>query len=239
MKKLFLIITAVLYTLPLSAGFEGAGEDYRASRFEAALQSYEELLKNGTGSPELYYNIGNSYFKLGSYGPAVLYYTKAFNLNPRDADIRKNLTLALNVTGQALGAPNVPEVFYYAAHFFSIDELKAIAALSAWAGALCFIFWLFKRRLLVVCIISFAVFTASSLWAVVLKTSIKNKAVIIKPGVELKSGPGQNFPASAAVGEGYTVKILDEKDNWLHVTVYPGLEDGWTDENSIVLLEEI
>ncbi len=240
MKKLILILMLALIPLSLRAGLEEANNFYRASRFDMALQEYLQVLKTDRQtSPYLYYNIGNCYFKLERYGSAVLFYKKAFSLAPRDNDIRKNLSLALSMTGQSLISPGVPEVLHRAVYFFSSAELKGLTIVFLWAFSLTFAFWLFKRKMLALNIILFALFVTFGAWYFVSARALKDTAVTVAASAELRSGPGVNFPTSATAAEGYSLHILDKKDNWVNVKVKDGAEEGWVDENSIVNLEDI
>jgi tetratricopeptide (TPR) repeat protein len=58
------------------------------------LESYLSIRDAGYESGELYYNIGNAYFKLGDLGRAIVNYERAVKLMPRDEDARANLELA-------------------------------------------------------------------------------------------------------------------------------------------------
>ena len=71
---------------------------YQEGDFEAALASYTRLVEAGFESGEVYYNIGNTYFKLGDVAQAILYYERARRLLPGDEDVQANLDLARSLT---------------------------------------------------------------------------------------------------------------------------------------------
>ena len=73
--------------------FERGNQLYEAGEFEEAVNLYEEAVERGAVAPELFYNLGNAYYKSGSLGKAVLYYERSLRLAPRDEDARANLTL--------------------------------------------------------------------------------------------------------------------------------------------------
>lgn len=141
----------------------------RKENFNTALQNYLNLEKNADpkfGNGKLYYNIANSFFQLSEYPWAVLYYNKAINLMPRNEEVRRNLSIALN----KLNLPKLEENNVYHSLFFfhyllSVPEqlqsffisgllLLALLSLYIWkwhplikygialAGAVCFIFLL-------------------------------------------------------------------------------------------------
>ncbi|MBT8395359.1 MAG: tetratricopeptide repeat protein [Gemmatimonadetes bacterium] len=71
---------------------------YQENDFAGALEAYASVLEAGLESPSLHYNLGNSYFKIGDLGRAILSYERALRLNPGDPDIRANLELARSLT---------------------------------------------------------------------------------------------------------------------------------------------
>ena len=76
------------------SGFTAAAEAYKAEDYDKAAAAYEEVLRGGKESGALYYNLGNSYFKKGSLGKAILNYERARRLVPRDGDLNFNLEYA-------------------------------------------------------------------------------------------------------------------------------------------------
>lgn len=74
--------------------FESASKEYLDGNFEAALERYNEIERQGLYSGSLYYNIGNVYYKLGQTGKAILYWEKALALSGRDEDLDVNLAIA-------------------------------------------------------------------------------------------------------------------------------------------------
>ena len=68
---------------------------YQEGKFDAAIKSYEKLIDLGLESGNIYYNLGNSYFKKGELGLAVLNYERAKVLMPNDSDLRSNYDFAL------------------------------------------------------------------------------------------------------------------------------------------------
>ena len=82
---------------------------YIKEDYAAAIQIYEALLKNGEAA-DVYYNLGNSYYKIGEIAKAVLNYERALLLQPRNGDIRANLEVARAKTIDKVEP--VPEVFF-------------------------------------------------------------------------------------------------------------------------------
>jgi tetratricopeptide (TPR) repeat protein len=72
---------------------------YKDGQYDAAVQEYEQLLQSGRTSGNLYFNLGNAYFKAGKKGKAIVNYERARRLIPGDPDLRANLEYAQSLTG--------------------------------------------------------------------------------------------------------------------------------------------
>jgi tetratricopeptide (TPR) repeat protein len=80
--------------------FDEASSFYSESRFEEALKIYEDILGHDYESAALYYNLGNTYLKLGILGKAILHYERAVRLTPYDSDLRSNIRYANSLRHQ-------------------------------------------------------------------------------------------------------------------------------------------
>ncbi len=77
----------------------------REQAFNRALTLYSRL-EDEPGNGKLFYNIGNTYYQLGEYGWAILYYLKGLQLLPRDDLLRFHLSLAQAEQGLPVEAIN-------------------------------------------------------------------------------------------------------------------------------------
>ena len=207
---------------------------YREGKYAQALSTYEQTLKNHPNDPFLYYNIGNCYFKMGSKGLAVAYYYRAFRLSPQNGDIRHNLSLALASGGDSLVPTGMPVSLHRALFALPLTELKGVLCLLGWI--LCFAagVWLLTRKGGKLTLIFGVLFALTAGWFY-LRYTWENEplAVVAFPVVELRSGPGKNFPASAAVQQGHLVRVLDTKDNWQEVIVRSEGLKGWIEQDAL------
>ena len=78
--------------------FSKANALYEKRDYENALEEYKKILDQGVERGPIYYNIANTYFKLGKTGYAILFYRKAARLMPADSDLKSNLSYAQSLT---------------------------------------------------------------------------------------------------------------------------------------------
>lgn len=78
--------------------FDEATDFYAEGKYEQAIQNYEQILETGKTSVEVYYNLGNAYYKMDKVGPSIYYYNKALQIDPSNADVQNNLLFAQEKT---------------------------------------------------------------------------------------------------------------------------------------------
>lgn len=223
-----------------------ANQDYEAGRFEQAIAGYEAIIEAGIHNSDIYYNLGNAYFKQGDLGWAILNYRRAQYLDPRDGDIANNLNVArtqtidqLEVSGEGIWS----NLIQIAEEWLTLNE-AALLALILWFG-ICFFavpaILLPRLRHLWLSIIAVLAF-----FLVIGLVSIANRfyterwyppAVIIAPEVEVTSGPGDStqYLTEFTLHAGAEVQILESRPDWQRITL-PGDLQGWVPEQSVELV---
>ncbi|MDO8535416.1 MAG: hypothetical protein Q7S30_00150 [Candidatus Omnitrophota bacterium] len=108
MKKLILILIFFFSTLNFAFSaeesldprrlFYKANSLYEQREYEKASEEYAKILALDSESGPLYFNIGNTFFKMGKIGYAILAYKKAQRLMPGDSDLKSNLAYAESLT---------------------------------------------------------------------------------------------------------------------------------------------
>ena len=117
MKKWW-VLAVLLVAIPASAAddlFARANKDYIDRSYEAAIAKYEQLVKSGVRHPDLFYNLGNAYFRSAEkgtanrLGPAILAYERALAMEPSETDARYNLDVARDVVAARYGQDKVKD----------------------------------------------------------------------------------------------------------------------------------
>lgn len=104
MKKVLFILFAIAMAFGSAfadekcAGIEAGAKAYQSSDFERAVDEWRTCVDNGIVNADLYYNLGNAYFRSGKIGFAIYYYRSALKLRPNDEDIQHNLKFAQAMT---------------------------------------------------------------------------------------------------------------------------------------------
>ena len=240
-KKLTLLILAFAVIYPcLFAQESEAQKAYNEGDYLQAAQLYQTQVKE-TPKPSaaLYYNLANSYYKLGLTPKALANYYRAYRLNPRDKDIRHNLSFVMAQNGQRLIPVDVPEVAFNFFFYLSIIELEGLLWLLGWLFVIVLVFVLFinNKGLKKVLICLFGAIIVVAVWYCCrLPFDNKELAVVNKAQAEVRSGPGENFPVNLSVPRNHIVQVKDTKDNWVQVLIPSEQAQGWVLKNS---LEEI
>lgn len=210
---------------------------YSAQDFDCSIRIYERVLSSGEESANLYYNLGNAYFKKGIIAHAILNYERAILRAPNDEDIKENLEIAR--TYQVDKIESIPD-FILSIWFKSFAN---IAHSNTWAIIsivlfLCFIgsitLFLFSHSSAVKRIGFFAgiglfvVFICTAFLASYQKSTITENsyAIITTPSVTLKSAPDNSGKDLLVIHEGMKVSFENVVGNWIEIKLSDG-SVGW------------
>lgn len=245
-EEAHLLIVAFLLLSSLSAHAitkQNADDEYKKGNYQQAIKDYEELLKEGV-SAELYYNLGNAYFRTDNITKAVLAYERAHLLNPGDDDINYNLQFARSRTIDKITPES--EMFFVTwyhslVNFTSVDSWARTAIVSIVLVLLLVLLYLFAPSInlrkvgFFGAIIFLVLFLLSNLFAYQQKQMLINRcgAIVIAPTVNVKKTPSASSNDSFVIHEGTHVNITDKSiKGWRNVTLADGRE-GWVLERQI------
>jgi tetratricopeptide (TPR) repeat protein len=219
---------------------------YAAEHYQQAAHEYEALLKQGISS-DIYYNLGNCYYRMDDMTRAVLNYERALLLSPGDRDVRLNLQLARSKTIDKI----VPEsemffVTWYRSlvNLMSVDGWARTAIVSQVVALILALLYLFSDRIWlrklgffggILLLLTFAL---SNLFAYQQKQALVHRsgAIIIHSAVNVKSTPAHNGTDLFILHEGTKVTITDDSMNdWKEIRVADGKE-GWLQTKDIEII---
>lgn len=246
------VVIGIIFSLKIIAGPTWAQPDknsdagyifykgntlYEKGSYDEAISEYSKLLAQGIESGNLYYNLGNCYFKKGELGKAVLNYERAKRLIPRDSDLKSNYKYALsqiNVTGSKPGS--------WSDKAFGIFKLLTLNELTLLLSAIFVIIILFliarlfipmrKKTfsLSVSCLIIIFAFTAVSLINRV--KMINSEAVIVSDSPEAKFEPIEGATTHFTLHEGMKIHVIQSKKEWVKIKRADG-KTGWIQKRTI------
>lgn len=199
---------------------------------EAVLQ-YETILAGGFTNGQIYYNLGNTYYRLGESGKAILNYRRAERLMPRNADLHANLRLAKSSAEDKELSNETPvavrRIFFW---FFLLNQNElTLTAVSIYVILMTLLFLLitFRYARLKKIITGFS----AVLFVMVVSLGIKvfleqgvNHGVIISPKCEVRYGPGEEYEPKFEIHSGAECVIEGERDGWYRVYVKVGVKQG-------------
>jgi len=234
---LFLLLPSCLLANTSQSLFEQANEAYTKGRYQQAIEQYETIFNEGLTSNELYYNLGNAYYKTNQIGKAILNFERALVVAPSDEDAAYNLALLNEQLSDDLDVIRDFFLTQWWQEFyttFSSTTWSYLTILSLWLGFAGMSLWLLattrsrKKQgfigglffLLVALLLFFAAKSKGS------RELHSQQAIVMTKSIELLNGPDTQSTSLLTIHEGLKVELLDEIGEWWKVKLSNG-EQGW------------
>jgi tetratricopeptide (TPR) repeat protein len=228
----YLLIAASALAPTVSPAVDGttwaaANEAYQNGKYEEAKVDYLQLVHAGQFSADLFYNLGNVWFKMGDQGRAILNYERALLLNPGLDEARSNLRTVLKIVGNDDQPAFRDRVEAYA------DFFPLIASVAFWTCAFCLLLaWRKRGRFSVfwlrLGIVTGLIFLSDAAVCVWIGPGVKdpNRALIIDSASDLKYGPAVSARSVESLQIGEQVRLLSERGDWTFCRASTG-SLGW------------
>lgn len=214
-----------------------ANKVYSAGEYKMAASLYEKVINSGFTAPELYYNLGNAYFKMNELPSAILYYEKARKLKPNDDYIETNLKIS---NAKIIDKIEPVPVLFYKRWWKS---LQIMFSLNGWAAIIITGTFLFLALLAIYLISGKLMIRKISFWSSVIVFVLtffsfglayhryriiqtEQEAIIFTPSITIKSSPDENSTDLFVIHEGTKVSITDHVNDWLEIKIANG-NVGW------------
>lgn len=217
--------------------FIDANNKYVAELYNDALEDYKLILDGGYESFELFFNTGNTYFKLDDMPSAILYFEKAKIIKPNNEDVQFNINVANTRIVDKIEP--VPELFFKGwwksiVHLFSFNAWAKIMIGSFILFFILLSFYLLSRQLLIrkTAFYSGLVILFITLFSFVVSyqnyTIVKNhkEGIIFTPTITVKSSPNQNSVDLFVIHEGLKISFLQKVSGWYEIKIANG-SVGW------------
>lgn len=223
---------------------DSANKAYASGKYEEAIRQYKSVLSDQVESSEIYFNLGNSYFKTNNISLAILNYERAKKKSPEDEDILVNLKIANQKIVDKVEP--LPEFFLKEwqnnfINFMSEKTWSFIFLILFTLGFSGFAVYLsvnkrFQKQ--VAFGISITLFFLSTISFVMAKNQknfleSKNEAIVLSPSITVKSSPSENGNKLFIIHEGIKVKVMETKDDWSEIKL-PNGNVGWLKTSSFI-----
>jgi len=225
------------------AEFSQGNSFYQQGEYENALEIYNKIIETGFESGELYYNLGNTYYKLNNIGLSRLYYERASRFLKNDQALDENIRLLKLRLVDKIQIP--PRFILYVwrdglLEIFSMNLLSWLTAGLLWLlliTAAIRQYFLKRRRVdrfkyLLVTISAFFVICTLLFSQKIFYTETEKYGVILEPSVTLYAEPSDKGTEVFMLHEGTKVKIDRDNNEWLEIKLEDG-KTGWIDKTHL------
>jgi tetratricopeptide (TPR) repeat protein len=236
MKSYTSLVTFVFCALSASsvlaqsdADFAKANQEYAQSHFKEAISGYEALIRAGQCSANVFYDLGNAYFRTGDYGRAILNYERALALELHHAEATANLQIARDEAHALELQPSWLERYL---QFASVNQYSITAAVGFWIAAFCLLALIFRRRrarAIVALLLVMLVVSAGGIFAIAqIERGSKGSALAVVTGkdVQARLATADTANSVLALPPGSEVKILSTRGDWIYAALPNNLR-GW------------
>jgi len=243
MKNIFYILLFISQVFFAQTGFEKGNDLYQKGKYDLAVKAYESVLASNQESVELYFNLGNCYYKLHQTAPAIYNYEKALVLDPSNAAVLNNIKFAQKQTIDEIKV--VPKVGFAKL----VRDFTGIYPFDTWAWitiSFAVLFLLFfmgyyfsagvvAKRVFFFGMFVILLFILMSLSAAFFEKSHfdnEKPAIVFAEYAEVRSEPQKASAATFILHEGTKVYVEETLDDWKKIQLTDGTE-GWIDSKAI------
>lgn len=228
--------------------FSNATDAYNASDYNTAIENYLTIIETGQHSSELYFNLGNSYYKLNQIAPSIYYYEKALLLKPNDAEIINNLGYAQNMTLDAIELmpeTGLSKIYNDITSQLSFDQWGYAAVIFVILFVLLYIAFYYlenatqKRIAFITSLLSLILAVVSVVFAFLQYSDFQadKPAIVFDNEIKVTSEPNKNSQTVFTLHEGTKLNVLEELKGYKKIRIVDG-QTGWLTSESIKMLKD-
>ena len=246
MKYLITLICLAIATIGWGQdqdNFDKATTLYQQGDYTQAAAVYSSILKSGKESSALYYNLGNTYYKLNNVPESVYYYEKALQLDPENADAKNNLIFANQMKVDAitpLPKTWVRQLSDGIVGLFSAHTWAVLSIIGVFAFVLSFLLYYFVERTalkrtffsLMLVFLFFAIGSYTLAHFCHKQVSQTQYAILFDKTVRVFSDANAYSSEVMQLHEGTKVEIIEDAKDWVKIRLVNG-KTGWTKVSSL------
>ena len=232
MKRRLLIFSLIAITLGWSGRvifaadqkdtFAKANQDYAAEHFQDAIIGYETVVRSGPWSANLFYDLGNAWFRAGNFGQAILNYERARALEPHHPETEANLRLVRD-EARALELKKTAIDRYL--EIGTARQYSVVGSIAFWLACFCGARLFFSGRrsavAMVVILFCLIVFFAAAFAVYTLETGNRGTGVAIVTGnnIEARLATADNANTVLALPPGSEITLLSQRGDWIYAAL--------------------
>jgi tetratricopeptide (TPR) repeat protein len=211
------------------ADFPKANQEFAQGHFKEAISGYEALIRDGQWSANVFYDLGNAYFRAGDFGRAILNYERALALARRHPEATANLQIARDEAHALELQPSWRERYL---QFGTANQYSVTAAVAFWIAAFCLVALIFTPRrsaaMISLLLVMLFVFAGAifAIWQVERGSKGNALAIVTGKDVQARLATADTANAVLALPPGSEVKILSTRGDWTYVALPNNLR-GW------------
>ncbi len=241
-----LLFTLILFVISFAADnqtlWQEAATYYDQANYRAAIDDYNKLIEKGFINPQIYYNLGDSYFKAGDLGHAIWSFRKALLLDPGFKPASSNLDYVRTFNTDQIAAKQhgfVIDIWDALSGLLSANGYLLLLMLGWWALAGILIFkiirpynfsWLYYLLIVPAILI---IFSGTSAARRINEDRLTHWGVLIQETADIREGPGEEFNRVEVAHEGLELKILGARENSYLIELGNGLK-GWVTKKAVL-----
>jgi tetratricopeptide (TPR) repeat protein len=226
------LVTAPFLMGQAATQFAKANQEYAAGDFKAAIDDYEALVRAGQDTPNLFYNLGNAYFRKNNFGRAILNYERALALDPHHPESEANVQIARDEARALELVPTRSERLFA---FADENQLVVTAAIAFWIGMFSIAAWIIgrSRSALALSILSLSIFAIAVVASYQLSHGKNGPGLAIVTGdkVDARLATADNANRVLTLPAGSEIKIVSQRGDWIYAALPNNLR-GWIPANS-------
>jgi tetratricopeptide (TPR) repeat protein len=223
------ICTFVAASAFAQTDFDKANQEYSQGHFKEAIGGYEALVRSGQWSANLFYDLGNAYFRANDFGRAILNYESALALERHHPEAAANLQIARDEARALEMQQSWPERYL---QFASVNQYSIAAAVAFWLGVFCIVRLLFARRrstaTIILSVFLLFVFAIGTVAIYELDHGSKGRglAIVTDKEVQARLATADTANSVLALSPGSEIKILSTRGDWVYAAL-PNSLRGW------------